>query len=94
MLFTLGNDRRDEGLAGDIDRRVAHVEDRVDGQQRANTFRGRPSVDKVSVSMTTAPVRPAVAADPSTDTKTIRTYSWIPSGIWLNRAMKIAENAG
>ncbi|MNW52064.1 hypothetical protein D3C74_295680 [compost metagenome] len=29
---------------------------------------GRPSVDSVSVSMTIAPVRPAVAAEPTTDT--------------------------
>ncbi|MCY1560305.1 hypothetical protein D9M68_974270 [compost metagenome] len=32
---------------------------------------GRPSVESVSVSITVAPVRPAVAAEPITDTKTI-----------------------
>ena len=32
---------------------------------------GRPSVDSVSVSMTTAPVTPAVAAEPTTDTSAI-----------------------
>jgi len=34
--------------------------------------RGKPRVDRVKVSITVAPVRPAVAAEPSTDTKTIR----------------------
>ena len=29
---------------------------------------GRPTVDRVRVSMTTAPVTPAVAAEPTTDT--------------------------
>ena len=32
---------------------------------------GRPSVDRVRVSMTIAPVRPAVAAEPITETKAI-----------------------
>lgn len=31
--FALGDDGRDEGLPGDVDRRAAHVEDRVDGEQ-------------------------------------------------------------
>ena len=35
----------------------------------------------VSVNMTVAPVRPAVAAEPSTETKAISTYSCTPSGI-------------
>lgn len=39
---------------------------------RPTPSRGRPSVERVSVSMTVAPVRPAVAAEPMTETKTIR----------------------
>ncbi|MNW68956.1 hypothetical protein D3C74_478590 [compost metagenome] len=34
---------------------------------------GRPRVESVSVSMTTAPVVPAVAAEPSTETIAIKT---------------------
>ncbi len=32
---------------------------------------GRPSVDRVRVSITVAPVSPAVAAEPTTETKAI-----------------------
>lgn len=55
---------------------------------------GRPSVERVRVSMTVAPVRPAVAAEPTTDTKAMSTYSLMPS--WTSKicAMKIAASAG
>ena len=38
--------------------------------------RGSPAVDSVSVSITVAPVVPAVAAEPSTDTSATRAY-WL-----------------
>ena len=49
---------------------------------RPTPSRGRPRVDRVRVSITIAPVVPAVAADPSTETSTISRYwvnsRWIP----------------
>ena len=36
--------------------------------RRPTPASGSPSVDRVRVSMTTAPVSPAVAAEPTTDT--------------------------
>ena len=41
---------------------------------RPTPSRGRPSVDSVRVSMTTAPVVPAVAAEPTTETRAISRY--------------------
>lgn len=55
---------------------------------------GRPSVLSVRVSMTIAPVRPAVAAEPTTETKAISRYSPTPSGTLNTCATKIAASAG
>jgi hypothetical protein len=55
---------------------------------------GRPRVDSVSVSMTTAPVVPAVAAEPTTETSTMSRYCTKFSSMPKNCATKIAAIAG
>ncbi|SIJ69828.1 Uncharacterised protein [Mycobacteroides abscessus subsp. abscessus] len=55
---------------------------------------GSPSVDRVSVSITVAPVVPAVAAEPMTETKTMSRYWMGPSSMPKNCATKTAAIAG
>ncbi|CAM2979817.1 hypothetical protein STAL104432_09980 [Streptomyces albus] len=61
---------------------------------RPTPSRGRPRVERVRVSITVAPVRPAVAAEPMTDTKTISRYSLMPMSTWKNSPTKMAAMAG
>ncbi|MNI82346.1 hypothetical protein D3C73_1390460 [compost metagenome] len=62
--------------------------------RRPTPASGSPSVDRVSVSMTTAPVVPAVAAEPRTETSTMSRY-WLKSRLMpKNCATKIAAMAG
>src|SRR5699024_4336419 len=39
--FTLGHDRGDQGLAGDVHGGTTHVEDRVHGQEQSHTLQGK-----------------------------------------------------
>jgi hypothetical protein len=48
----------------------------------------------VSVSMTTAPVTPAVAAEPTTETGAVSRSSVMPRSTPKNCATKIAASAG
>ena len=55
---------------------------------------GRPRVERVSVSMTVAPVVPAVAAEPTIETNAIMTYCQAVRSMPKNCATKIAAIAG